>query len=184
MENSVNATTRNVRGSVLNEHSQQFTVTCTWNTEHPVSMFLAPRTGDRALRREAMCWYEQRQWKKKTCVNCQHQIATRAANLLPGRHSQTCATCTLTDRLPLYALGEEVQEEGLGITPTLEILRVDTRIRKDWPSTRWDPSFGDMLPGEGPVWRIRATEWGKRFWARAQIRLQDSERRLVLSHAL
>lgn len=61
--------------------------------------FLALLLWEIPLRRETVCVDTPRSSGKKACVNCQHQIDTGAANLLPGQHSRACATRTLTDSL-------------------------------------------------------------------------------------
>lgn len=58
--------------------------------------FLALLLWEIPLRRETVCVDTPRSSGKKACVNCQHQIDTGAANLLPGQHSRACATRTLT----------------------------------------------------------------------------------------
>lgn len=56
--------------------------------------FLALLLWEIPLRRETVCVDTPRSNGKKACVNCQHQIDTGAANLLPGQHSRACATRT------------------------------------------------------------------------------------------
>lgn len=90
------------------------------------------------------------------CVNCQHQMDTEAANLLPGQLLLACATCAFADWLPPCAFW---MKKRVWVYPQVEILSVDRHawgdIYQTWDTTKfWETHIpASNSPSEEALWK-------------------------------